>query len=517
MNKTEQRYTILLEEILKDKAGISDKLIKNSQELLLCMEQENQDVRKTIAASLYQKIEGDIFYKIWLFSMVTKISSSADWVAELLKMILESEELHWQKLYFLYEQINTKIFMDSNLDTKENVYLRWKLLEKAYMACRQEVQISLEKIPAQQRNSNMAVVLVEQFLTHEHGPTKTVLDRCHTLKTVMGKQVLMINTAELMTTVGQIPFAGALTGMYLDSQLEAETQDWKGEAIPYFQCENDMPNLQTMEVLLQTIYQLKPAIAVCVGGSSLFAGLLNELVPVLTVGTTTSGLVPTLADYQIVNHQFIEDNLNTIYRMDKPASHFIEGNFTFSLKQQKEFVTRQELGIPEHAFVIGIVGFRLDSEISEEMIALFERIVGEDVIIFLIGNYYIYEQCMEQHPSLRKFVYYKGYCEDVLSRIELCDLYLNPLRKGGGTSAVEAMFKGKPVLTISYGDVAGIVGENFCCTDYEEMEQQIKHYYTNQEYYESQAIKAKEIADKYLDTEREFKRIINEYLLREEK
>lgn len=247
----------------------------------------------------------------------------------------------------------------------------------------------------------------------------------------------------------------------------------------------------------------------------MFAGLVNELVPVLTVGTTTSGIVPTLADYQVVNKQFIAENEDIIRRVDRTTTHMIEGNFTFSLKPQTEFITRQELDIPNNAFVIGVIGGRLDFEISEELISLFEKIVSEDVVIFLIGTYNDYENCMENHPSLKKYVHYKGYTEDILSRIELCDLYLNPLRKGGGTSAVEAMYKGKPVVTISYGDVAGIVGDSFCCADYIEMEQQVRRYITDVNYYDSQARKAKEISEKYLDSEREFKRIIEEYLTRE--
>jgi glycosyltransferase involved in cell wall biosynthesis len=139
-------------------------------------------------------------------------------------------------------------------------------------------------------------------------------------------------------------------------------------------------------------------------------------------------------------------------------------------------------------------------------------VVGKNVVVFVIGKYDSYEMNMEKHSDLKEYVYYNGFSGDILSRIELCDLYLNPLRKGGGTSAVEAMYKGKPVVTIAYGDVAGIVGEDFCCADYSEMEKEIKRYASDREYYAIQSQKAKRLSEKYLDSEREFKRIIEEYL-----
>lgn len=96
-------------------------------------------------------------------------------------------------------------------------------------------------------------------------------------------------------------------------------------------------------------------------------------------------------------------------------------------------------------------------------------------------------------------------------RIELCDLYVNPTRKGGGTSAVEAMYKGKPAVSVGYGDVAGIIGEEFCCADYDEMVEIIKRYSADKQFYQEQSERAYKLAEEYLDTDGEFKRILSEY------
>ena len=62
---------------------------------------------------------------------------------------------------------------------------------------------------------------------------------------------------------------------------------------------------------------------------------------------------------------------------------------------------------------------------------------------------------------------------DLSTIYKVCDLYINPLRRGGGTSAVEAMYNKLPVVSINYGDVALNTGDEFCVSSYVEMEQTI--------------------------------------------
>lgn len=66
-------------------------------------------------------------------------------------------------------------------------------------------------------------------------------------------------------------------------------------------------------------------------------------------------------------------------------------------------------------------------------------------------------------------------------------------------SVIEAFSKGKPGVTIHYGDVAAAAGDDFCVTDYEEMIRVIKRYTEDKGYYEQMVkkgkIRAKEMTD----------------------
>lgn len=133
------------------------------------------------------------------------------------------------------------------------------------------------------------------------------------------------------------------------------------------------------------------------------------------------------------------------------------------------------------------------------------------MVIGVIGICDNIDEKLQRHPILKEKIIYTGIVKDILSVIEHFDLYVNPIRRGGGTSAIEAMYKKIPAVTVDYGDVAEIVGDHFCCQDYDEMASIIREYITNKKFYEAQVKLAGELVDEYLDSSKEFGRIMKEY------
>lgn len=447
--------------------------------------------------------------RIYFYSKLLSLEKRLNWMLELEQLILDSGELSWDTLYFLFGQIGRIIFMNPELETEESVYRKWKILEKALNACKQNLSHSLEFVPISERDQSLTIMIIEQFLSPEHGPTKTVMDRSYVVKHNLGKKVLIINTAELMSLQGYIPFENVACASYIPELTERESCQWQGESFSYFQCEQNMPDLPVLEILLQSISQLKPEMVICVGGGSLFAGLVNEMIPVLTVGTTQSGLYTTMADYQVVNSVLNPMNQSIVDRMKRKKDHVIEGRFTFSLKTQQEHVTREMLGLPTDAFLLALVGGRLNEEMSDEFLQMLDGILGEQLQAVFIG---IGEVINAQNfQRLQKYSHCLGFCNDVLSRLEVCDLYVNPIRKGGATSAVEALYKKKPIITTGFGDVGGVAEDIFVCKDLADMKGQILSYSQDADFYSQQSILAEKQAEKYMDSAGEFVRILEEY------
>ena len=478
---------------------------------ILLDEINEQNLRKEIAEDIYNELGKNIYMDIWIYSFLIEIYPNVDWVIEFLDMLHHETKLDWRNKVFLYYQISCMCFRHGELSTDETVVSQWKYIERIYSEVKAEIGCELHRIPKEERNEKMAVVLAESFISTTNGPTKTTLDRCFVLKKVAGMDVLLINTAELNTSIGELTYFIPYVGIYNPQWTNCDKQVWNNVEIPFFQCDKNMPDIEVMKLLLQTINNLKPSIVVSVASKGIFTGLVNELVPVINISTTQSGLQTTLAEYQTVEKHIKGKCSDILRKMNKPSEHLIAGRFTFSFKEQQHKYSRSELGIKEDEFVLVIVGARLEIEFTWEFMEMLESIADEKTKILAVGTWDSYADRVKKYTNLKERMVSLGHCEDVLAILDNCDLYINPIRRGGGTSAVEAMYKGKPVVTVDFGDVAGIVGEDFVCNDYEEMKDIIKKYKTDKDYYESQSQKAKELARECMDSENEFMRILSEY------
>jgi hypothetical protein len=94
--------------------------------------------------------------------------------------------------------------------------------------CKRDIKIPLHRLPTNELNQDFSVVLVEQYLSAQHGPTKTALDRCCVLKRDMKKDVLLINTAEKLSAVGAVPFFCVDVGNYVSKLKDCSSVSWQG-------------------------------------------------------------------------------------------------------------------------------------------------------------------------------------------------------------------------------------------------------------------------------------------------
>lgn len=489
---------------------------EDNQRLISMAQLEDNSVRQEIADSILKEESGNFNYNIWLYSFAIAVYPNAMTLKNLIMMVKMAYDLDYKQKYFLFQQINSVIFQYPVCNTADIVQMAWGLLEDILRTCKEQLNILFKKIAASELNKGISIVLVEQYLTAEHGPTKTALDRCYVLKKRFGQDVILVNTAELLSPANCIYFENASIGNYIPELSTQDHVSWQGETFRFYQCAQTMPDEDGILELISFVQAIKPASIVLVGGTSLIAGLLNEFVPVITVGTIQSGLAMTLADYQVIDQNMLEKSYALLERMGKSGEHIIPGKFTFSLKPQTQTITRASIGIEDDAFALAVVGGRLKEEITDEFLCMLEQCVektpqNKKLQVGIVGGCADFEEKMSRHPALTGHVVNVGFTKDILSVVEQFDLYVNPIRRGGGTSVVEAMSKGLPVVTVDYGDVAGIVGEDFCCKDYEAMQREILSYMTDTDKYNAMSVRATELADEYLDSEKEFARIMQVY------
>ncbi len=453
---------------------------------------------------------------VWWFSVLLAVCRDKNLFKSFIIYVKTNQEkFALDTRFFLFYQFKSMAFLYSELDAADVKRELWEFYYNVIDGYKKTVREKLEYIPAEKRNKNLIVVITEQFLEEQHGPTKTALDRCNAIMEKLGKEVLLINTAEILSDVGAIDFLNGRRGSYFDKLMDEQYITWKGVDVPYYQCENNMPNIDELERLITIIREYAPSRVVSIGGSGVLCNLVNCMIPVLTVGLCPSDLEYTTNAYQTLGRMINERDVKLLEALNLRRSHVIESIFTSSLKPQTEFVARKDLGISEDAFVIAVVGARLDIEVTDEFLNMLEICVRENILVTFWGVFDNYNSVIEKYPKLHEHSRFMGFCMDILSRMENVDLYVNPKRKGGGTSCVEAMYKGVPVVTVDYGDVGVNVGRDFCVKDYEDMSQMIDRYRSDKAFYKKMSEKAVERTTVLLDTESEFVRILGEVDKRE--
>lgn len=455
------------------------------------------------------------YMAVWWYSVLIEIKKSAPVFYDFVRYVRENKEAFSKNtLDFLYYQFAYLYDSNPSLYDESTKLELWKLFLEIVETFASETTVSLKEIPETERDQNLVLVIIIQYIPVSHAPTVTALDRGRILMERCGKKVLMINTGEAANSLGCIPFMESIVGHNQDLSTQ-DTVNWKETSIPYFQCSVKMPDMDVINLLLDQIRNMAPRRVVLIGGSSILGNLINRMIPALTISTGFSDLAITGTRYQAVGRKLTQEDESMLKNIGYDRTHVIESTFTFDMKPQTEKISRQELGIPEDAFVMAVVGMRLNMEMTDEFLQTLEHIMDETKYVLFVGDFSAYNERVKAFPVLFKQSKAPGACNDVLSRLKVCDLYVNPKRKGGGSSVVEAMYLGKPAVSFAYGDVALNAGEEFCVDTYEEMEKQIKHYCNDKEFYTEMSEKARKRVDIFLDTERAFREIMEEYDRRE--
>ena len=348
--------------------------------------------------------------------------------------------------------------------------------------------------------------MTSQVLGQNHAPTKTLLDRCLVLKKYLRKKVVIINTAMQISGKGAGPFYDLCEAGYLPELCSLDHIEFQGEVFEFHQCANDMPNLDTIVQLVQMIRERKPCYLLDIGGSDICADICGMFVPEITVGTVFSTVALSCGEYQLLDGKPGTGDLPVLERLGVDEEKIAAARFTFVFKPQEHHYTRQELGIWEHGFVLMIVGWRLDSEIADDFLAMLDRIAAqrENVQVVFMGRYESWQSIQTGYERLWKHTRYLGKQEDALAVFACGDLYVNPRRAGGGSSVAEALYQGLPAVTLPEGDVSAAAGEAFRVRDYEQMEREILRYMDDAGYYGRQSARARERAKELLDSRKSF-------------
>lgn len=452
--------------------------------------EEKEQLAQGIKACLNEIPVMSPYYRIYLLSVLIGIENDKENVVEAINHTIIAKELSFKTKYFLLRQYDRIAFVKPDLWSEEAARSIKNLYNQIYQGFKQEVEFLLVPIPKEERNRDFIVIFTSQFLGIRHAPTHSTLERCYSLGKLLGKKVFLINTREVLTTLGEMPFYGYSKANLLVEYNTTDRVVYKDYSIDFFQPEMPMPDMNMLQVIMKMILELKPWFIIGMGDYSITADLCSKLVPEAALSFGFSSLPATQGQMSILGRQLFDGELERLIHKGYQKEQIIESTFTFELHPQKKCFTRTELGIPEDKFILVTIGTRLHDDISDEFV---ERIMGTiswGTHYVIVGNMENYEEMCENHKGFREHSTFLGYQDDVLAVLENCDLYVNPKRLGGGFSIVEGFSKKIPGVTIGYGDIAAAAGKDFWVRDYDEMFATVRRYITDKTFYQLQVDKA---------------------------
>ncbi len=431
-----------------------------------------------------------LYYRLTLYSIIMKLSQNIFYTNLYLSDILECSKINNENIYFVYQQFKRLSLIKQVSMDKQSFNIIDKLYDKCYKGYLKDLKNYFEKIPYEKRNKNLIMIMTAQFLDNTHAPTNTIMERVKTLKAI-GKNVVLINTTEFCLLNGYVP----LYGFYF-ATLRKELNDINEikigqDMVPFLQLPDNLPLPYRMKVLAHIINKIKPYYILSVGMGSILADLCGNIIPCASMSLAFSTLPKTENKMKILGRRLTSEEKE--FYADKDTD-IIESRFTFELKPQKKKFSRIEKGLPDNKFILVIVGIHLEFEITNSFMEMLQEVCKSDCYVVFAGIMDNYNTLMEEYPVVASNSLFTGYCDDVLALMEICNLYVNPDRLGGGFSVIEAFSKGKPGVYLKKGDVYTAGGEDFAVNNFSEMTEQILKYKEDKDYYNKMSELAKERA-----------------------
>ncbi|MCI8282952.1 MAG: glycosyltransferase family 4 protein [Lachnospiraceae bacterium] len=413
------------------------------------------------------------------------------------------KDIDLKELWNIYWILNRALFTDYNVRLTGNID---ELYKHIFVIVLKKITDQYERLEA---GSNLILMVTSQFLGINHAPTRRILDYSYTIATSLHKRVMIINDAGL----NYYPCACLeqnFTPAYFPELNNTKIISYKEINIPFMQIPGYMPDIYSLKENLREIYQLQPELVYNIGGSSIFADLCSLFTKTACFPCSTN-IPQSMSKYLLVGRNLNESDKLRLERMES-YQEIIETVVNYELQESPKQYTRTEFGIPSDSFVIGVIGNRLDSEISDEFICLMDMAINQFDVHFLIIGSIIEENRIKNNVMRSQNLHFTGYLSETSEAMKLLDIYWNSKRSGGGRSSFEALANGIPVTTLKFGDVYYTCGNEFGVEKDSDFLQQLDLYINEKEYLKTMKKKSLERAACLSDLPGTQKKILEQIL-----
>lgn len=341
-----------------------------------------------------------------------------------------------------------------------------------------------------ERERDLVLVITGQFMQGMHQPSLDILDFLSTLVLRLGRRVALINTADGPASA-HLPFLGGMVGS-AEAELQGlDSLSVNGLPVPFLHLPPGFTGPTLAASTLAHIRALRPDMVLAFGTMNPVADLCRDLLDVVAI---PFGSYMPLAEpgFLALPRPLLPGDAPALAMGGLTPERVIPIQYSYAPPPARQTRSRTDLGVPADAILTLIIGLRLVQEVTPAFAeALDQAIQQEPRLFFLFVGPLDGDDWAARLPFLAARSRRHGYDEDVMSILPLADLYLNPPRLGGGSSAAFALSCGVPALGLPLGDVATVIGADFQLADYSHLPPFAHRWADDPAWRKAQRLKAK--------------------------
>ncbi len=268
--------TVHFDEMLSIGARIINGLLGYEDKKILAQRVRNQIIFDNISG-----LNDSLRYVAYLHLMA-RLEEDA-YSFEKLIYFISNMTIEYKYRIFLLTQARHMAVMNPALVSQHAHNMYRKAFKKVVLDYKNSLDIDFNKISKKDRNPNKVIVLTQQYLNQVHEPTKLCNQVAEILMKDMNKEIMLINTNDLLPVGHMVPLFGIEGQNSLQFMESMDYTQYNGNYIPYFQCGKKMPDENEMTVVLNTIISLKPEYIITMNRYSLMGALSSCIVPTMNI------------------------------------------------------------------------------------------------------------------------------------------------------------------------------------------------------------------------------------------
>ncbi len=262
-------------------------------------------------------------YRIYILSFLMQYLKNTDYIKRIFDLLLNSTNLTKDNKLFIINQINGFISMNSTIIDDETYEIQEKVYNSIIKEYRKEYEEDLEFIPKEFRNDEFIMVFSSQILSINHKPTEIALNLCYLLQEKMKKKVVLIDTNELLSPKGIIPFYRMMVAAKGTNIIDEIS--YKQKNIPFYKVEKITPDKEEYLNIISIIKKYKPSLIFSIGDKIVINDICNKIVDGVTIALgerkplTTNKLLTFYekADQNIKNNKIIlNEDLKSVFEAE---------------------------------------------------------------------------------------------------------------------------------------------------------------------------------------------------------